>query len=172
MSRLWAPWRMQYIDCIDKNCECFICDILNAPLDQDAEHLVVSRHRRCFVILNRFPYNNGHLLVCPNSHKSCLNELEADELLELMQVTSSTVDLLKRVMHPHGFNIGINLGRVAGAGVPGHLHMHIVPRWEGDTNFMPVLADIKVIPQALEDLRQQLVRAAAEAERASQDSQA
>lgn len=162
MSRLWAPWRMQYIENIDQKSDCFICDVLNAPLSHDAQHLVVSRHPRCFVILNRFPYNNGHLLVCPNSHKGDLACLDPDEMLELMQVTSSTIELLKRVMHPHGFNVGINIGRVAGAGLPGHLHIHIVPRWDGDTNFMPVLADVKVIPQALEELRDILANALSE----------
>ncbi len=159
MSRLWAPWRMKYINGIDQKSECFLCDIVAAPAGEDAANLVISRHERSFVLLNRFPYNNGHTLVCPNSHKSSLAEFTPEEMLEVMQVTSSTMELLKQVMHPHGFNVGMNLGRVAGAGLPGHLHVHIVPRWDGDTNFMPVLADVKVIPQALEDLREMLVAA-------------
>jgi ATP adenylyltransferase len=104
------------------------------------------------VVLNRFPYNNGHLLVAPRSHKGRLSELDPSETLETMQTVSRMVDLLAEIMNPDGYNIGLNLGRVAGAGLPGHLHWHIVPRWAGDTNFMPVLADAKVIPQSLDSL--------------------
>lgn len=157
MERLWAPWRMSYIGGITGGSDCFLCDILAD--DDDAANLVVERRERTFVVLNRFPYNNGHTLICPNSHKATLDELAEDELLELMQATRETVALLKKVMYPDGFNIGVNIGRVAGAGLPGHIHLHIVPRWDGDTNYMPVLADVKIIPQALEDLRELLVRA-------------
>jgi ATP adenylyltransferase len=159
MERLWAPWRMTYIGGLDQGSACFLCDIANADECDDASTLVVERRERTFVVLNRFPYNNGHTLICPNAHKATLAELTDDEMLELMQTTRDTVALLEKVMHPNGFNIGMNLGRVAGAGLPGHVHMHIVPRWDGDTNFMPVLADVKVIPQALEDLRAMLAEA-------------
>lgn len=157
MERLWAPWRMTYIDGIDQGRKCFLCDIAGAGDDEAA--LVVERRERTFVVLNRFPYNNGHTLICPNAHKATLAELTDDEMLELMQTTRDTVALLEKVMHPSGFNLGVNLGRAAGAGLPGHVHMHVVPRWDGDTNFMPVLADVKVIPQALEDLRTLLAKA-------------
>lgn len=158
MERLWAPWRMTYIGGIpDHRSRCFLCDIVAGS--DDAANLVVERRERTFVVLNRFPYNNGHTLVCPRAHKATLDELSDEEHLELMQATRDMVALLTRVMHPDGFNIGLNLGLAAGAGLPGHLHMHIVPRWNGDTNFMPVLGDVKVIPQALEDLHRALAEA-------------
>ena len=125
----------------------------------DAEVHIVHRGDLAYVILNRFPYNNGHTLVCPNAHKAELDELTDAETAELMRTTGQTMSLLKKVMRPEGFNVGMNFGRVAGAGLPGHLHIHIVPRWSGDTNFMPVLADVKIIPQALEDLRELLAKA-------------
>jgi ATP adenylyltransferase len=109
------------------------------------------------VVLNRFPYNNGHLLVAPQAHKGRLDELEPPEILEMQQTLGRMVQVLNGLMHPDGYNIGLNLGRVAGAGLPGHLHWHAVPRWNGDTNFMPVLADAKVIPQALDALYDMLV---------------
>ena len=157
MERLWAPWRMTYISGIPNGSDCFLCDIHSGG--DDAANLVVERREHVFVVLNRFPYNNGHTLVCPAAHKAALAELSDDEMLALMQATRDTVALLERVMHAQGFNIGVNLGHVSGAGLPGHVHMHIVPRWSGDTNFMPVLGDVKVIPQALEDLREKLVAA-------------
>ena len=156
MERLWAPWRMTYIGGITSGSECFLSDILRA--EDDAANLVVERRDRTFVVLNRFPYNNGHVLVCPNAHKATLDDLSEDELLALMLTTRDTAALLRKVMRPDGFNIGVNIGRVAGAGLPGHVHVHVVPRWDGDTNFMPVLGDVKIIPQALEDLREMLVR--------------
>jgi ATP adenylyltransferase len=157
MKHLWAPWRMSYIGSIPDQSDCVLCDVARSP--DDAANLVVERRQRSFVVLNRFPYNNGHTLVCPLAHKSSLEELTSDELLELMEATRDTVALLARVMKADGFNVGLNLGRVAGAGLPGHVHLHVVPRWDGDTNFMPVLADVKVIPQALEELREKLVAA-------------
>ena len=158
MKHLWAPWRMCYIGSIHDKSDCVLCDIATRPAD-DPSNLVIERRTRTFAVLNRFPYNNGHTLVCPLAHKASLDELSSDELLELMEATRETVALLRNVMRADGFNIGLNLGRVAGAGLPGHVHMHIVPRWDGDTNFMPVLADVKVIPQALEELREKLVAA-------------
>ena len=150
MERLWAPWRMTYIGGISPESDCFLCEILRG--DDDAANLVVERREGAFVVLNRFPYNNGHTLICPNAHKATLDELGDDELLALMQATRDTVALLGRVMRPDGFNVGLNIGRVAGAGLPGHVHMHVVPRWDGDTNFMPVVGDVKVMPQALGEL--------------------
>ena len=157
MERLWAPWRMTYIKGINDKDGCFLCDISGS--DDDARDLVVTRDEHTFVVLNRFPYNNGHTLVCPNAHKADLDELTDQEMGGLMQATARTMKLLKKAIRPDGFNVGMNFGRVAGAGLPGHLHIHIVPRWNGDTNFMPVLADVKIIPQALEDLCELLIKA-------------
>jgi ATP adenylyltransferase len=130
--------------------ECFICRGL-AEAD-DRRNLITLRTNHSVVLLNRFPYNNGHLLVAPRAHKGQLSELAPAEILETMETMSRMVDALGEIMHPEGYNIGLNLGRVAGAGLPGHLHWHIVPRWNGDTNFMPILADTKVIVQSLDTL--------------------
>jgi ATP adenylyltransferase len=124
----------------------------------DRSHLIALRTPLCVVLLNRFPYNNGHLLVAPHAHKGKLEELDVNELLETMETLRRMVGVLDQLIHPDGYNIGLNLGRVAGAGLPGHLHWHIVPRWHGDTNFMPVLADVKVIAQSLDGLYDLLVK--------------
>jgi ATP adenylyltransferase len=153
MDHLWAPWRQAYIATLKPSPPddpCFICQGL---IEQDdRKNLVVVRKRLSVVVLNRFPYNNGHLLVAPRQHKGNLDELTSEELLEVMETLRDMVGLLNDVMHPKGFNVGLNLGKAAGAGLPGHLHWHVVPRWNGDTNFMPVLADTKVISQSLEAL--------------------
>jgi ATP adenylyltransferase len=153
MDQLWAPWRLAYV----ANSKpgggpdpCFICQGL-ARTD-DRANLIVLRRQFTVVVLNRFPYNNGHLLVAPLTHKGELAELEPAEMLENMQTMQHMIDVLRTILHPEGFNLGLNLGRVAGAGLPGHLHWHIVPRWHGDTNFMPVLSDTRVIVQSLEAL--------------------
>lgn len=146
---LWAPWRMDYI-LGPKDGECFLCAAARATDDRAAH--VVLRGAVCFGLLNRYPYNNGHLLVAPYRHVSGLDELTDAERLELMTLSDALVRRLREKIHPDGFNLGLNLGKVAGAGLESHLHLHIVPRWNGDTNFMPVLADTKVIPQALDDL--------------------
>lgn len=158
MSReqLWAPWRLPYI-VSTKDSEpagCFLCRY--AAEDRDAENLVVSRSEATISVLNRFPYNNGHILVAPRAHKGELTDLNDAELLECMHELQRLVKAMRRLMNPDGFNIGVNLGRVAGAGLPGHLHWHIVPRWNGDTSFMPVLADVNVIPQSLAALHELL----------------
>lgn len=152
MDTLWAPWRLAYVANSQPadDAGCFICRGL-AETD-DRRHLIALRTARSAVVLNRFPYNNGHLLVAPLAHKGRLDELDADELLDLQVTLSRMIGTLDRAMRPDGYNVGLNLGRVAGAGLPGHLHWHIVPRWNGDTNFMPVLGDVKVIPQALDAL--------------------
>jgi ATP adenylyltransferase len=129
---------------------CFICRGLGEQ--EDRSNLIVLRTPRSVVVLNRFPYNNGHLLVAPRAHKGRLDELDPDEVLETQLSLRRMVNVLGELIHPDGYNIGLNLGRVAGAGLPGHLHWHIVPRWFGDTNFMPVLADVKVIVQSLDAL--------------------
>lgn len=147
---LWAPWRLDYVVQPRTDEGCFLCNAL-ASADDEAR-LVVERRERCFSILNRYPYNNGHLLVAPNRHEGDLAALADGELADLMRLTRDTQQLLLRALSPDGFNIGINLGRCAGAGLPGHLHVHIVPRWNGDTNFMPVTTGAKVIVQSLEAL--------------------
>src|SRR2546429_1288205 len=153
MDQLWAPWRLSYVT-VAKDAPpddpCFICRGL-ADKD-DRRHLIALRTPRSVVVLNRFPYNNGHLLVAPRAHKGRLDELDAEELLETMETLRRMVGVLDELMRPDGYNIGLNLGRAAGAGLPGHLHWHIVPRWHGDTNFMPIVADVKVIVQALDTL--------------------
>jgi len=129
---------------------CFLCRAVAAA--DDAANFLLERRERCFSILNRYPYNNGHLLIAPNPHKAELAALDDSELVDLMRLTRDSQQVLQSALAPDGFNIGINLGRCAGAGTPGHLHIHIVPRWNGDTNFMPVLANAKVIVQSLEAL--------------------
>ena len=153
MEHLWAPWRLSYVAAPKVPAQddvCFICRGV-AEAD-DRRNLIALRTPRSVVVLNRFPYNNGHLLVAPLAHKGALDELDAAELLETMETLRRMVRVLDGLMHPDGYNVGLNLGRAAGAGLPGHLHWHIVPRWHGDTNFMPVLADTKVISQSLEAL--------------------
>lgn len=151
-SQLWAPWRLDYIVTAKDDAPpgCFICRYLVDS--QDAANFVVHRGQHAVTILNRFPYNNGHLLVAPLTHKSSLSELSNEELLEIQQQLVLMTESLQAIMNPDGFNIGVNLGRVAGAGLPGHIHWHIVPRWSGDTNFMTVVADTHVIPQSLSAL--------------------
>jgi ATP adenylyltransferase len=153
MDQLWAPWRLAYVAAGPKpglQEPCFICQGLDES--DDRRNLVALRCPRSVVVLNRFPYNNGHLLVAPRAHKGRLEELDADEILETQLTLRKAVETLGDLMHPDGYNIGLNLGRVAGAGLPGHLHWHVVPRWNGDTNFMPVVADVKVIVQSLDAL--------------------
>jgi ATP adenylyltransferase len=154
MENLWAPWRITYIQNHPKESGCFLC---NAFLDtRDEEHFVVHRGTECFCILNKYPYNSGHLMVVPNKHKPDISDLTDQEILEIMKMTKDMKELLTAMMKPEGFNIGINLGKSAGAGLVGHFHVHIVPRWNGDTNFMPVISDVKVIPQSLENLYKEL----------------
>jgi ATP adenylyltransferase len=151
MDKLWAPWRLAYIEApkIEAGGEsCFICRGLSEK--NDRQNLIVLRSQHCVVLLNRYPYNNGHLLVAPGDHKAHPRELSDDELLQISKTVNRMVAVLDTILSPDGYNIGLNLGRAAGAGLPGHLHWHIVPRWNGDTNFMPVLSDTKVMPQSLE----------------------
>jgi ATP adenylyltransferase len=158
MDNLWAPWRQAYIEAAKRPVEqdaCFICQGL-AEQD-DRRNLIAWRTPSTVVLLNRFPYNNGHLLVAPLTHKGRLEELDPTELLKIMETVRQMVQALDHLIRPDGYNIGLNLGTVAGAGLPGHLHFHIVPRWHGDTNFVPVLADVKVISQSLDSLYDLLV---------------
>jgi len=155
MDRLWAPWRIGYVANAKKDERCFLCAVA-APEggpgpEADRENLVVRRGPHCFAVLNRFPYNNGHVMVAPYAHKPDLTDLTADERTDLMALLLEIQQALRATMNPHGFNIGLNIGAAAGAGVPGHIHAHIVPRWSGDTNFVTTLADFKVISQSLEE---------------------
>jgi ATP adenylyltransferase len=152
-EQLWAPWRLAYVanpKPPSGEDPCFLCQGLAAH--DDRKNLIALRTPLSVVVLNRFPYNNGHLLVAPRAHKGRLDELTPDEILDTQHTLARMVGLLGELMHPDGYNLGLNLGRAAGAGLPGHLHWHIVPRWNGDTNFMPVLSDVKVIVQSLDAL--------------------
>ena len=156
MECLHAPWRIQYILALKSAPAGASLFARIAQDNDDVTHYVVARQKTCFAVLNAYPYNGGHLLVVPYKQTADLNDLTDDELLDLMKLTRRCQNALTRLMKPDGFNIGINLGKVAGAGVAEHLHIHVVPRWNGDTNFMPVLAGTTVLPQALSDLAAQL----------------
>lgn len=153
---LWAPWRMEFIRA-PKEPECFLCRILREGPERDAENLVIRRGAGCLMLLNRYPYNSGHLLIAPCRHEGALGELTTAERGEMLDLACLGERLLERVAHPQGFNVGINQGAAAGAGLQDHLHLHVVPRWEGDTNFMPVLGGVRVMPQALEEMRAALL---------------
>jgi ATP adenylyltransferase len=157
MDRLWAPWRMQYIAGPAKP-GCLFERVLEHPDDEDAQ-LVLWRPAGAIVLLNKFPYNPGHALVAPRAHKASLEELDDEESLDLMRALRRTIAVLRRVMSPHGFNVGVNIGREAGAGIPDHVHFHVVPRWNGDTNFMAVIDDVRVINEALLQTAQKLRQA-------------
>lgn len=162
-ANLWAPWRMEYIRSLGPDVSddgCFLCQYWASP-EQDATNHVVWRSRSAFVLLNRFPYTNGHLLVAHSTHVADLTDLTPAELLEISTAVNGAVRVLREAIRPQGFNVGYNLGRCAGAGLPGHIHAHVVPRWEGDTNFMAVLGGTRVIPDALDAVWRDL-RAAAD----------
>lgn len=146
MDRLWSPWRLAYVSGGEPK-GCVFCD---AQINEQAEPLVVFGGATCFVILNLYPYNNGHLLVVPRRHVASLADASGDELAELMGLTRASELALTEVYHPQGLNVGMNLGRAAGAGVADHMHIHVVPRWVGDTNFMSVVGEARVIPEGLE----------------------
>lgn len=154
MQRLWAPWRMEYIEQVDDDEGCFLCAA--AESEDEREKLVLWRNDLCFSLLNRYPYNNGHLLISPYQHTGEMEELGTEQMAAQMEMLQKCRRILKEVMAPDGFNVGLNLGRSAGAGLVDHLHWHIVPRWGGDTNFMSVTGQTKVIPQSLEELWEQL----------------
>ena len=159
MDHLWAPWRLAYVaapKAPGAEEPCFICRGLGE--DDDRRNLIAWRTPRSVVQLNRYPYNNGHLLVAPHAHKGRLDELTPDEILDTQLTLTRMAGLLGELMRPDGYNIGLNLGRAAGAGLPGHLHWHLVPRWHGDTNFMPVVSDTRVIVQSLDALHQLLTQ--------------
>jgi len=151
---LWAPWRLEYIRGI-KDSDCFICDKRDDRNDDD-RNLVLARGQESFLLLNAFPYNSGHVLVAPYRHVADLADLSENELNEIMQLILRIKKIMVRMMRPDGFNFGFNLGAAAGAGVKNHVHGHLVPRWIGDTNFMPVIGDTRVVPEALTDTARRL----------------
>jgi ATP adenylyltransferase len=158
-ASLNAPWRIEYLRSLSESGACFLCDAAASITDEECrERLVLWTTTHSVVLLNRYPYTNGHLLVAPRAHKADLGELSHEELLDLQTQTVKAIELLKRAISPQGFNLGVNLGRCAGAGVPGHLHQHVVPRWGGDTNFMAIVGDVRIVPQALTQLYSELRR--------------
>ncbi len=159
MKKIWAPWRAEYLHCIGagKNeRHCLFCVLKKSA--QDRDNLILYRGRLGFVVMNRFPYNSGHLMVAPFRHTSNLVSLTSAEAAEVFQLLQKGIAVLKKEFKPQGFNIGANLGAVAGAGVTGHLHFHIVPRWQGDTNFMPLLSETKVISEHLKTTYERLAK--------------
>jgi len=153
--QLWAPWRLEYVSSADED-DCVFCRALEGD---DQERLVVRRGERAFVLLNRFPYSSGHVMVAPVRHVGDFGALDPEEAVEIHRLATESLEALNATYRPDGFNLGWNLGRVAGAGVVDHVHLHVVPRWSGDTNFMPVLADVKVIPEHLVESRRRLAEA-------------
>jgi ATP adenylyltransferase len=148
MERLWAPWRMQYIQAIDTpDAGCIFCT--KPKQDTDRDNLILWRGKYCFVIMNRFPYSNGHLLIVPYHHTAHIEDIDDGTAVELWKTAAKSTGILSRKFKAEGFNIGLNLGRLAGAGIDQHVHLHVVPRWNGDANFMPVLGDTRVISQGL-----------------------
>ncbi len=153
MKHIWAPWRMEYIQ--GKKTEgCILCE---APVrNSDEENYILFRGEKNFIIMNSYPYNPGHLMIVPYRHLASLEELTDEERHEHVDIVSQSVEVLRRVFAPGGFNLGTNIGKIAGAGIEDHVHTHIVPRWQGDTNFMPVISEVRVIPEALAETYQKL----------------
>lgn len=154
MENLFAPWRMEYIEKGKKE-NCIFCEVLQE--NNDEKNLILLRQTHSFLIMNKYPYNNGHLMVVANLHKKGIEDFNNEEVLDIFSLLSKAIQVLKKVLSPQGFNIGINLGEVAGAGVKDHFHIHIVPRWLGDTNFMPILSETKVISEHLKVTYQKLL---------------
>ncbi|MCS7202261.1 MAG: HIT domain-containing protein [Dictyoglomus sp.] len=146
MKRLCCPWRIKYITSPKTN-KCVFCE--NIKENTDEKNLILLRGKYCFIMLNLYPYNNGHLMIIPYAHKANLTQLSQEEYDEMMFLAQVSIEALQRVMNPHGFNLGMNIGNSAGAGIADHVHLHVVPRWEGDSNFMLVIGDTKVIPEDL-----------------------
>lgn len=149
MKRLWASWRMKYISKANEQTGCVFCNAL-AKKD-DEENLIVLRGKHAFIILNKYPYTSGHAMVAPLEHHANLEDLTPAARAEMMELASECMSALRKIYHPHAFNLGANIGEAAGAGVPGHIHLHIVPRWNGDTNFMSTIGEIRVLPENLEE---------------------
>ena len=146
MKRVWAPWRVEYI-LGEKESKCIFCE--KPKQEKDEDNYILFRGKRCLVMLNAYPYNNGHLMIAPYRHIDSVEDLEDDEAREMMNILSRMITLVKKVLRPGGFNVGMNLGSVAGAGIVDHLHLHVVPRWKGDTNFMPLISNTKIISESL-----------------------
>jgi ATP adenylyltransferase len=163
-ERLWAPWRLDYIREPGPE-ECIFCRAASSEGDDERASHVVARGERCFALLNAYPYTSGHLMVTPYDHVPSIEDLDADTVAELMALAQRSLAALRRNYGSEGFNLGINQGKVAGAGLEDHVHLHVVPRWGGDTNFMPVVGDVRVLPQSLDDawteLRQRFAEASA-----------
>ena len=160
-NTLYAPWRLDYIKAVsDGPKECFLCNAAKSPEKDDA-NLVLARSTRALLMLNKYPYVNGHLLVAPYRHAPTPVECTPDERADMMELLVLGQQALERAMNPQGYNVGINIGKVSGAGVPGHIHAHIVPRWNGDINFMTIVGNVRIIPQAIEEAFQQLKTAVA-----------
>jgi ATP adenylyltransferase len=153
VKQLWAPWRLEYIKSADEDSGCVFC---RAVEGDDEERLVVRRGSRAIALLNKYPYSSGHFMVAPTRHVGEYGDLDEVEVLELHRLSSAGMGALADIYAPQGYNVGWNLGRIAGAGVVEHVHLHVVPRWAGDTNFMPVLADTKVLPEHLQETRRKL----------------
>ncbi len=155
MDRLWAPWRMEYIlNEMDQKDGCIFCDF--PAKNEDKKYLIVYRSEKCYVIMNKYPYNNGHVLIVPYHHTGDLFELNDEILLDMQKTIRKTVQVMRKILHPHALNIGLNMGRIAGAGIDEHIHYHVVPRWDGDTNFMPVISGTKVVSESVQVTRQKL----------------
>ena len=153
MKQLWAPWRMRYLTG-EKEKGCIFCTRIAES--RDRENYILYRGERGFLILNLYPYNNGHMMAVPYNHVASLEDLDTETLTELMLLVNKGLAALREAMSPQGFNVGVNIGEVAGAGVAGHVHIHVVPRWGGDTNFMPILADTRVVPELLDQTYERL----------------
>ncbi len=149
MDILWAPWRSSYVENVDNIESCFLCNAISQPEERWRDVLVLHKSSESFIILNKYPYNSGHLMIVPIKHTGNYEELSENTILDMDRLLRLSLRALKEVFKPHGFNIGYNIGRPAGAGLESHIHMHVVPRWNGDTNFMPVIAHTKVISQNL-----------------------
>jgi ATP adenylyltransferase len=155
-NNLWAPWRIKYIQGLSQKSPCFLCDYIAAP-EEDKNNFVLWRTPEAIVVFNRFPYNNGHLLIAPIRHIGSLDQTSESELLTMTKLIRDCQTALTAAIRPHGFNVGMNFGRCAGAGLPEHLHIHVVPRWDGDTNFMHVCSDTDVISQSMTELYEALI---------------
>ncbi len=157
MQTLWAPWRIKFIEELRSSCgDCVFCELGMSEGD-DRTKLILHRGEKCFVLMNKYPYNSGHLLVLPFRHVSGLCNLTKEEMTEMMSLTASCVDILGNVFSAEGFNCGMNIGKVAGAGIADHVHQHVVPRWVGDSNFLPVLGETRSIPDYLESTYDKLI---------------
>ncbi|MBL7156825.1 MAG: HIT domain-containing protein [Candidatus Omnitrophica bacterium] len=150
MDKIWAPWRKKYIT-LKKSKRCIFC-IGKEKLASDRRNYILKRNKSAFSILNRYPYNNAHVMIAPYRHIKSLELLKKDELLDLMDLLNHTKKKIDKRLKPSGYNIGLNIGKIAGAGFPGHVHIHIVPRWVGDTNFMPVVSDVKIVSYSLDEI--------------------